>query len=171
MWSDAYTYSLGPIGDSFNEAFAVLNAILYVSSQTLVDNRVILAVILQESTGNVRVGCTNNGVRNCGIMQSYNGTSYDPNNMQSSITKMVQDGVQGTQYGPGLVQYMNDASGANVGSKGQLWSALRAYNSGRIDFTQLSASTGATASYVSDVLNRLQGWNGYGTGASVCGFQ
>ena len=84
--------ALLPIGDSNAEAQAIYNAILSISKTAKVDARVILAVIIQESTGNVRVSCTFNGIQNCGIMQSYNpaNKTYDPKNMQASITQMVR---------------------------------------------------------------------------------
>ena len=102
-------------------------------------------------------------------MQSYNppDPAYNPNNMQASITQMVVDGTQGTPAGSGLVQLFNNA-GLQTG--GNLWNVLRGYNSGSIDFNNLSDPKGATASYVSDVANRLLGWNGYGNGGTVCGF-
>ncbi|MCJ1249408.1 hypothetical protein MMC30_006632 [Trapelia coarctata] len=161
-------YSLLPIGDTPAEAIAIYNAIVSVSKVAKVDARVILAVVIQESTGNVRVPCTHNSVQNCGLMQSYNpaDTAYDPNNMQASITQMIVDGTQGTLAGPGLVQLFN---GQGVATKGNLWNVLRAYNSGCVNFNNLSDGTSATASYVSDVANRLLGWNGYGNGGSGCG--
>ena len=79
---------------------------------------------------------------------------------------MVVDGTQGTPAGPGLVQLFN--AGRRTG--GNLWNVLRGYNSGSINFDNLSDPVGATASYVSDVANRMLGWNGYGNGGTVCGF-
>lgn len=162
MYSIAVTYLFGPIGDSAAEQSAIRNAILSVSQAARVDPRVILAVINLESTGNVRVGCTTSfdGIKNCGIMQSYQGSSYDPNNMQASITKMVQDGTQGTATGPGLVQLLNNVAR----SGGDIWTTLRLYNSGTADPTNLSDGRGATDAYVSNIANYVQGWNGYGLG-------
>jgi glucan 1,3-beta-glucosidase len=91
MWTLLHSAALTPIGDSPAEVQAIKNAILSISSSAKVDARVILAVIVLESTGNVRVGCTNNGVENCGLMQSHDPTVkvYNPHNMQASITQMV----------------------------------------------------------------------------------
>jgi hypothetical protein len=104
----------------------------------------------------VYVGCTNNGVQNCGLMQAYAGSvSFDPNNPQGSITQMIIDGTQGTAQGGGLVQWFNNENvGANTG--GNPYNVLRGYNSGSINFNDLNDPQGATASYVSDVANRLQ---------------
>jgi len=149
------------------------NAIQIVAADAQIDARLILAVIMQESTGNVNVHCTNNGVENCGLMQAYAGSvSYDPNNSQSSITQMVRDGTQGTSQGPGLVQWFNgDSSTSYAGSTdGNPFNVVRAYNSGSIDFNNLSDGKGSTNSYVSDIANRLLGWNGSGAGSSSCGF-
>lgn len=80
---------------------------------------------------------------------------------------MIVDGTQGTAAGPGLVQLFNQQGQP---TKGNLWNVLRAYNSGCVNYGNLSDGTSATASYVSDVANRLLGWNGYGNGGSGCGF-
>lgn len=169
MFARNKQYSLLPVGDTPAEATAIHDAIVAVAQKSKVDARVILAVVIQETTGNVRAPCTNNGVQNCGLMQSYNpaDTAYDPKNMQASITQMVVDGTQGTAAGPGLVQLFN---GQGVKTMGSVWTVLRAYNSGCVNFKDLSDGTTATASYVSDVANRLLGWNGYGDGGGKCGF-
>ncbi|RFU32374.1 Beta-glucosidase/Glucan 1,3-beta-glucosidase/Glucan endo-1,3-beta-D-glucosidase, partial [Scytalidium lignicola] len=137
----------------------IYNAIVEISQNSKVDARLILAIIMQESTGDVYVGCTNNGVENCGLMQAYAGSvSFDPNNAQGSITQMVKDGTQGTSQGGGLVQWFNDQ---NVGAStnGNPYEVARGYNSGSINYNDLSDAQGATASYVSDIANRVQGWN------------
>lgn len=109
---------------------------------------------------------TYNGVNNCGLMQAYNSSSYDPQHYVQSIRLMIQDGTQGTKYGPGLVQLFNNAqlTGGNV------YATLRAYNSGKVNNTNLSDGQGATPSYVSNMANYLQGWNGYGDGPTNCNF-
>ena len=91
LWQFQVNNALRPIGDNEAEIQAIYNGIVQVSRDARVDARVILAVIIQESTGNVRVGCTNNGVENCGLMQSHDplNKSYDPANYQDSITQMV----------------------------------------------------------------------------------
>lgn len=53
---------------------------------------------------------------------------------------------------------------ANLKDFGDKWSpesiypALREYNSGSVNPNDLSDGRGATASYVSDIAQRLQGW-------------
>lgn len=173
----------------------IWNAIVQVSADSKVDARFILAIIMQEvfsppfstpfnrmfehklsnqSTANVYVPCTNNGVENCGLMQAYAGSvSFDPNNPQSSITQMVIDGTQGTSQGPGLVQWFNDQDFVNNNAGGNPYNVARGYNSGSIDFSNLNDGLGSTNSYVSDIANRLQGWNGNdGEGyRAKCGWQ
>ena len=126
-------------------------AIQSVADQTngLIDPRVILAMIMQESSGNVHVISTNNGVQNNGIMQSHAGVSYDPADPAGSILQMVKDGVLGTSSGDGLVQ--------TVTKNGGLWEGIRAYNSGSVDKSNLGNGLGSTASYCTDVANRLTG--------------
>ncbi|KAL4866510.1 hypothetical protein BDV12DRAFT_210436 [Aspergillus spectabilis] len=139
---------------------AIWDAIVSVSAAAKVDPRLVLAVVMQESSGNVYVGCTNNGVQNCGLMQAYIGSvSFDPSDPDGSIRQMIVDGTQGTAAGGGLVQWFNnDNVGADTG--GNPYNVLRGYNSGSINFNDLDDPQDATASYVSDVANRLQGWNG-----------
>lgn len=84
-------------------------------------------------------------------MQSNQGTEFNKDHADQSIQDMVQDGVQGTKTGDGLVQNLNYYFNA--------YSAARGYNSGTIPLSgNLSEAAGATACYVSDVANRLTGW-------------
>jgi len=121
-----------------------------VARDSNVDHRAILAVIMQESNGCLRVPTTNNGVVNPGIMQSHNGMAFNPAAPCTTIHGMIVDGTQGTAYGDGLVQLINQY--------GDYFSAFRAYNSGTVNSQDLSAGMGATPCYVSDIANRLMGW-------------
>lgn len=102
------------------------------------------------------VGCTNNGIENCGLMQAYEGSqSFDPSDPQGSILNMIIQGTQGTSAGGGLVQWFNnDNTGWNT--DGNPYEVVRGYNSGSINYNDLSDPQGATASYVSDIANRVQ---------------
>ncbi len=97
------------------------------------------------------------------MQSSPGGVSYDSSNMQGSITQMVVDGVQGTSGGPGLVDWFIDWDydyGVSANTGGNPYNVARGYNSGSVDFSNLNDGFSSTASYVSDVANRLQGWNG-----------
>lgn len=125
-----------------------------VADEAGMDARVVLAVILQESTCNLGVGSTDGGVNNPGIMQSHDGVSYKAGDADSVIKEMIKDGTTGTSSGMGLVQFIE-------GEGGKLYTGLRAYNSGEngVDASNLfnlPAGTG-TASYCSDIANRLTG--------------
>lgn len=63
---------------------------------------------------------------------------------------MIADGTQGTSYGGGAVQGINQY--------GNIYDAARLYNSGSDKGSDLNAAEGATASYVVDIANRLTGW-------------
>ncbi|OAG41048.1 hypothetical protein AYO21_04661 [Fonsecaea monophora] len=68
--------NLGPDNgpDNSNEEISqIWNAVQSVLSQTNVDHRFILAILLQESNGCVRVRTTKNGVRNPGLTQAHDG--------------------------------------------------------------------------------------------------
>lgn len=83
-----------------------------IAKETKLDHRFILAIILQESGGCVRVPTSNSGVRNPGLLQSHNGegSCNDEGTVsapceRSEIEEMIRDGVQGTDDGDGLVQW------------------------------------------------------------------
>ena len=110
-------------------------------------------------------------------MQSFNGTgSCNPNGAnlalpgvpsagevltpcpQSEIRQQILDGVNGTQWGPGLVQDLEE-QGQPVGDVSRWYRAARLYNGGSLVEGNL-AQPCCTPSYVSDVANRLLGWTG-----------
>ncbi|KAI5359367.1 putative transglycosylase SLT domain 1, Lysozyme-like domain superfamily [Septoria linicola] len=139
--------------NSDDEMDQIKDAIQYVSKASLVDHRLILAVIIQESKGCLRVTSTDSvhGVHNPGLMQSHDGSSYDEKHSSDSIRQMIKDGTQGTPKGDGLVQVLDRF--------GDAYSAARAYNSGDVAKSgDLSDAIGATPCYASDVANRLTGW-------------
>jgi len=139
--------------DSDDEIAHIKKAIETVSAESGVDVRAILCIIVQESGGNVRVGSTNNGISNPGLMQSHNGVSFDPKNPAGSILQMVKDGTEGTRDGDGLKQLL--------ARYGNYYEAFRGYNSGSVNSGDLNDPKGATGSYVRDAANRLMGhrWN------------
>ncbi|RAO74098.1 uncharacterized protein BHQ10_010110 [Talaromyces amestolkiae] len=158
--------------DSDDEINSINSAIQSVSASSGVDARFILAIVMQESTGCVRVGGTNNGVNNPGLMQSHNGkgtcntgTPLSPC-PSSEITQMIEDGTTGTADGDGLKQLIAQAI-ATYGADGatEYYRAARMYNSGSLASDLNLGQGGATACYASDIANRLLGWS---TGTSSC---
>lgn len=129
----------------------IRDAVVGEASTTGMDARFILAVIMQESGGDVHVRTTNNGVRNPGLMQSHNGATFADlgDGGRASIFQMVQDGVEGTRDGDGLLQ--------GVQKTKNYFAAGRLYNSGQLDANNLSNGLGATASYCQDLANRVMG--------------
>lgn len=124
--------------DSENEINLIRQGIEAVAQTSGVDHRYILATIMQESVGCVRVPTTSNGVVNPGLMQSHNGVTFNPSDPAGSIKQMIIDGTQGTSSGDGLVQSLN--------TYGEVYSAARTYNSGSIASDgDLSNGNGATA--------------------------
>jgi LysM repeat protein len=140
--------------DSDSEIALIKSSIETVAQESGVDVRVILCIIMQESGGNVRVGTTDNGVRNPGIMQSHNGVAFNPSNPAGSILQMVRDGTTGTKDGDGLKQCFQH--------QGNWYAAFREYNSGQVNTNDLNDPVGATPGYVKDTANRLMGhiWDG-----------
>ena len=152
LWSQNST--LMALNDSASEVADIKSAIEKVAPESGIDPRVILCIIMQESGGNVRVGTTNNGVGNPGIMQSHAGVAFNPSDPQGSILQMVRDGTEGTASGDGLKQL--------YAKYGNYYEAFRGYNSGSVDQANLNDPVGATGTYVQSVANRLMGhkWAG-----------
>ncbi|KAL5450638.1 hypothetical protein PMIN07_000023 [Paraphaeosphaeria minitans] len=160
MWTanlDTFKYSCGWLkrGDDNTPEMIkdIYNAIQDRANASLVDHRIILATIIQETNGCPLVPHTTSsgGTRNPGLMQSHDGHAYDAKHSRLSILQMVQDGTQGTTKGWGLVD--------NLNTYGNPYKAMRGYNSGYIpDSGDLSEKAGATACYTSDIANRLTGW-------------
>ncbi|KAI0388471.1 putative muramidase [Xylariaceae sp. FL0594] len=148
--------------NSATEISGIHQAIQDVSGQTGVDARFILAVVMQESKGCVRVPTTNNGVVNPGLMQSHNGSGscWGVNPCPySSIRQMIADGTAGTSSGAGLQGTLSQTS-SHYGSANAAahYAAARLYNSGSVDYSNLNNGFTSTACYADDVSNRLTGW-------------
>ncbi|OAA64900.1 hypothetical protein ISF_04310 [Cordyceps fumosorosea ARSEF 2679] len=151
--------AFGQANDSPQEIADIKAAILSVAASSGVDSRFILAIVMQESNGCVRVPTTNGGVRNPGLMQSHDGShTCDGVNPcpKETILGMIQDGVEGTPAGDGLKQLLAKAGGTGAQT---YYKAARMYNSGSIDGSGLLEGGGATHCYASDVANRLIGWS------------
>ncbi|KAI5297299.1 hypothetical protein KEM55_004894 [Ascosphaera atra] len=136
-----------------------------VSTSANIDPRFTLAILLQESSGCVRVPTTNNGVTNPGLMQSHAGTGTcndGSGNVQtpcpkSEIHQMIADGVTGTSGGDGLKQILDEYGPKPYVAK-SYYRAARVYNSGQLDGEDLNDGFDSTACYVNDIANRLTGW-------------
>jgi hypothetical protein len=148
--------------DSAAEIADLESAITSVAASTGVDERFILAIVMQESEGCVRVKSTNNGVENNGLMQSHDGsgTCYGVDPCPASeITQMIEDGTAGTSSGDGIEQTLAQAEAyLGVSTAQAVYAAARIYNSGSADYANLDDGLGSTACYASDVANRLTGW-------------
>jgi len=154
--------------DSGPEVGAIYNAIQQVAGETKVDHRFILATIIQESGGCVRVPTTNYGVRNPGLMQDHNGDGTCNSDITGQvqtpcpdgvITQMVREGTAGTNDGDGLAQTINQATNTYSVTKSRaFYIAARLYNSGSVDPSGKLELGIATHCYSSDIANRLTGW-------------
>ena len=153
-----------PASNTAAENQQIRDAIQAVAQKSRLDHRFILAVIMQESGGCVRVRTTYNGVTNPGLMQDHNGQG-NCNPMGGSplnpcpiaqIYQMIVDGSMGTSAGDGLVQTVNAQSGY-TGAQA-FYRAARAYNSGSVDGSGDLGRGVATHCYASDIANRLTGW-------------
>lgn len=148
--------------------------ILSLSRSTSIDPRFILAIVLQESGGCVRVITTAYSHSNPGLMQSFNGSGTCNTNtaplglpgvnytgivstpcQNSEIYQMIADGTEGTNWGGGLMQ-MYEAQGHQDVSG--FYRAARLYNGGSLSTDGGLEGPCCTPSYASDIANRLGGW-------------
>ncbi|KAG4026814.1 hypothetical protein MFRU_036g00470 [Monilinia fructicola] len=151
------------VGNNSDDEIANLkSAIQEVESSTGVDGRYIFAIIIQESSGCVRVPTTVYSISNPGLMQSHAGTGScnRDGNVQdpcpkSEMVQMITDGVAGTSTGDGLKQCIAKTGVSDVS---KYYKAARIYNSGSIASTGNLGQGVATHCYASDVANRLSGW-------------
>ncbi|SLM39883.1 glycoside hydrolase [Lasallia pustulata] len=148
--------------NSGSEVDAIYDAIESVATATQVDHRFILAVIMQESGGCVRVPTNNWGVRNPGLLQDHNGAGSCNDNGQVQtpcpaivVHQMVSEGTAGTADGDGLAQCINESGAGDVSA---FYKAARIYNSGSVDPSGDLNKGISTYCYASDIANRLTGW-------------
>ncbi|KAK0314670.1 hypothetical protein LTR01_001494 [Friedmanniomyces endolithicus] len=162
----------GQPNNSPQEIEDIKSAIQSVGKSSGVDPRFILAIVMQESNGCSRTWSTSYSVINPGLMQTHEGTgscytALAANGVvikpgvasvpcsSSSITQMITDGVNGTASGPGLAQLLKQAGGNDAQT---FYRAARLYNSGAIPSNGDLSAGGATATYASDVANKLCGF-------------
>lgn len=154
----------GQADDTGDEVGAIYDSIQQIASETLVDHRFILAVIMQESGGCVRVPTSNYGVRNPGLMQDHDGDGTCNSDITGqvqnpcptdTIMQMIREGSAGTSSGDGLAQCINQSGSTGAAA---FYKAARIYNSGSIDSSGDLCKGIATHCYASDIANRLAGW-------------
>ncbi|KAF2843011.1 carbohydrate-binding module family 50 protein [Patellaria atrata CBS 101060] len=151
----------GVPNNSDGETNDIKDAINIVSSETGVDKRFILAIMMQESNGCVRAPTTSYSHRNPGLMQDHDGAATcNENGVQNpcpknTIIQMIRDGTAGTPAGDGLKQLLGRATGSG---DQKFYQAARMYNSGSLDPSGNLGLGVATHCYASDVANRLTGW-------------
>ncbi|KAG0651158.1 hypothetical protein D0Z07_2591 [Hyphodiscus hymeniophilus] len=152
-----------------------------IAASSGVDERFILAIILQESGGCLRAPTSYLGVTNPGLMQDHNGfgTCFGANTCSAeAIRLMVSDGVIGTYdgYNPqgmggagdGLKQCIAQAENGGARDATAIYRAARIYNTGSYHLGEdLSAPKVATLCYASDIANRLTGFHGLESGCRL----
>lgn len=157
--------------NSDQEITDIHDAILTVADETGLDDRFLLAIVMQESNGCVRVETTSNGVKNPGLMQSHNGyANCEGVNPcpKDTITEMIRQGAAGTGDGEGLKQILETTSVEAGGMiERAFYAAARKYNSGSVDYTNLNNAFTSTPCYASDVANRVIGWDSGGGGCNL----
>ncbi|CZR62219.1 uncharacterized protein PAC_12116 [Phialocephala subalpina] len=140
-------------GDTHEDVGRIWNAVEAAAKEIGVEERVIFCIIMQESTGNVGIGTTTDpgGKATGGLMQAEESPAFPGKHglSQAQISAMV---TAGTKHFKGNLKQLDDKDTAST-----IYRALRLYNSGKINESNLSDGEKATPSYVSDIANRLQG--------------
>lgn len=165
----------GVPNNSPQETDQIFTSIERVSRATYLDRRFILAILLQETKGCVRVHTTYSadGGPNLGLMQSHNGVSTCNSGTWGApkgllvpcpgdeILGMIYEGVVGVSDSPEDVSLLKMIMRSGMGTVADLYRAARMYNSGPgASLWTLEDGGEGTWSYASDVANRLTGWVG-----------
>ncbi|KAL7917090.1 hypothetical protein ACQKWADRAFT_324932 [Trichoderma austrokoningii] len=137
------------------EVGGIWNGIQMTSVATGIDHCFMLAILMQESHGYVRVNITSGVVRNPGLIQDHNGVGscIDNHTVQkpcpsASIYQMIREGTAGTPSGDGLA---NCISQSGHGDVSDFYRGARIYNSGSISKSGNFQSNIATHCYASDI--------------------
>lgn len=157
--------SQGHTDNSETEIAQIKSAILAEAASSGVDARFILATIMEESTGCVRVKSTTSpdgSVFNPGMMQDHNGAGTCFNVPapcpESQIKLMIKDGTSGTAAGDGLKQTLAKSGAKDAQA---VYIAARIYNSGSYPAgTALEDTLSVQGCYSSDIANVMIGFAG-----------
>lgn len=160
--------------NSPEETSELQEAIHAVSEKTGVDPRFILAIVITESRGCVRVPSTAMAVPNPGLMQSYGphakGSCHEPTIQNpcpyTEIEQMVIDGTDSNPAGVDLKDLIAKSGATDVS---RYYMAARMYNSGpwSIGTNRDLGAPGANRCYAADIANRLVGYTGEGCGGKA----
>ncbi|KAB2580097.1 putative exo-beta- -glucanase protein [Lasiodiplodia theobromae] len=163
--SKSCSYNSWGAENSAAEMQGIYDAIQKIAVETKVDHRFILAIVVQESKGCVRVPTTGNAdpnIFNPGLMQCHSGDTSCANKNpcpNSSILSMIREGTAGTPKGDGLAQVINQAQKTFSTSDARaFYAAAKYYNGGSIPPSNNLEDGCCTRCYSSDVANRLTGW-------------
>ncbi|KAK5108515.1 hypothetical protein LTR62_008255 [Meristemomyces frigidus] len=159
--------------NSDDEISSIKSAIQSVAQSSNIDPRFVLAIMMQESKGCVRVPTTKYSVANPGLLQCYagqascntaiwsSGAMVTPGTAQNPcpsnmITNMITEGVKGTAASSSVGLAPLFATVGKTTAQG-FYMTARKYNSGSIPADGNLSEGGSTSSYASDVANRLIG--------------
>lgn len=149
-------------------------ALLTVSTESNIDARFLLALLLQETSGRASTPCTGPTPR-CGLLHSPKGSLFNPSHPYKSILRMLRDGVHGSaRRGPGLHDLLIGKPKFAGVEVGDYWSVARAYESGEVRegdlewVRRVSGKGKGERGFVNDVANRVMGWDGRGEGFEGC---
>jgi hypothetical protein len=159
--------------NSPQETDQLFHAVEQIAQAALLDRRFILAVLLEETSGCVRMHTDHgaDGVRSAGLMRSRGGTAMcnsgtlrAPRDVlepcpEEEILWMVSEGVGGPRDGQGDDGLLGMMKRSGTGTLTDFYRGARLYNSGpEASLENLEDGGENPGSYASNVANRLTGW-------------
>ncbi|KAK8097601.1 uncharacterized protein PG998_013087 [Apiospora kogelbergensis] len=142
-------------GDTDSDLTNIKKALQSVGKKYGIEDRVLLAMMMQESHGDVGAITTYSQPDNFptgGLFQCWKCPGfYGKHGLTlDQITSMVEGGAK--HFKENLSHWGNTMEPKSV------YPALRMYNSGNVNEKDLSSAPNATPAYVSDIAQRLGGW-------------
>ncbi|OAL47883.1 hypothetical protein IQ07DRAFT_601920 [Pyrenochaeta sp. DS3sAY3a] len=143
------------------EMQAIKDSIKQESSASGIPKEFILAIMVQESKGCVRVHTTHYDFDNPGLMQSAGKASCnaDGNPISpcppSTIRAMIHDGTAGEGLRTTLKNSLDFFDPSGNGNDSKWYKTARRYNAGEILMNTNNLGIGPTKCYASDIANRL----------------
>lgn len=141
-------------GDTYIQHY-VEEAILQTAAESDVDPRLVLVGVMQETKGKAGGKCQQRA--RCGIIRG--GQGFDAKRPEESILEMLREGVGGVSHRAGLAQRLK--------SEDSPYSAMWRFHQ---DHDPAEGLVGEKR-YMSEIANRLLGWDGRGRGFKDCGQQ
>ncbi|CAO2652830.1 Nn.00g022410.m01.CDS01 [Neocucurbitaria sp. VM-36] len=143
------------------ETQAIKDSIEGESETSGIPKELILAVMMQESMGCVRVHTSHHGSDNPGLLQSAGKASCNPDGKPISpcpaneIRTMIHEGTAGEGLKTTLKNSLDFFDPTGTANDSKWYKVARRYNAGEVLMDEKNLGIGPTNCYASDIANRL----------------